>query len=50
MHDIYATTANAVEEICRILTNKGYQLVTIDEMFEAKGITPVNGKVYYNIK
>lgn len=50
MHDIYPTTAAAVEEIARILTGKGYQLVTIQELFTAKGIAPVNGEVYYSIK
>ncbi|MHB8062663.1 MAG: polysaccharide deacetylase family protein [Ruminiclostridium sp.] len=48
MHDIYETTAMAAEVVIKELSSKGYQLVTIDELFTAKGIDLVNGKVYGN--
>ena len=37
MHDIYSSTADAVERIVPALISKGYQLVTIDELFEYRG-------------
>lgn len=48
MHDIYKTTAMAAEVIIKELSSRGYQLVTIDELYTAKGIDLVNGKVYEN--
>ena len=50
MHDIYDSTADAVEVMIPKLIEQGYQIVSISEMFEAKGIKPKNGTVYYNIK
>lgn len=47
MHDIYATTAQAVEKIVPWLVEQGYQLVTISEMFEAKGMSLEAGEAYY---
>lgn len=37
MHDIYATTADAAEIIIPELTARGYQLVTVSEMANARG-------------
>ncbi|PYG85905.1 peptidoglycan/xylan/chitin deacetylase (PgdA/CDA1 family) [Ruminiclostridium sufflavum DSM 19573] len=48
MHDIYKTTAMAAEVIIKELDSKGYQLVTIDELFKARGKELENGKVYSN--
>jgi peptidoglycan-N-acetylglucosamine deacetylase len=48
MHDIYKTTAMAAEVIIKELSSQGYQLVTIDELYSAKGIDLVKGKVYEN--
>ncbi|MDD6467594.1 MAG: polysaccharide deacetylase family protein [Erysipelotrichaceae bacterium] len=39
MHDLYETTAEAVELIIPELLQRGYQLVTVDELFYYKGIT-----------
>ncbi|MBE5940041.1 MAG: hypothetical protein E7266_06555 [Lachnospiraceae bacterium] len=50
MHDIYAATAEAAVRIINDLTNKGYQLVTVDEMAYYKGVTLKNGKVYKTFK
>lgn len=48
MHSIYPTTADAVEVIVPELIDKGYQLVTINELAEYKGITLNAGTIYYN--
>ncbi|MDD3244404.1 MAG: polysaccharide deacetylase family protein, partial [Eubacteriales bacterium] len=47
MHDVYATTAEAVEQLVPALQERGFQLVTVDELLQAKGITPEAGKCYY---
>ena len=36
-HDLYPTTLEAVKELVPYLQNKGYQLVTISELFQYKG-------------
>ncbi|MBU5478212.1 polysaccharide deacetylase family protein [Eubacterium sp. MSJ-13] len=46
MHDLYSSTADAVKKLVPRLKKKGYQLVTIDEMFYYKGIKAEAGKVY----
>ena len=46
MHDLYHTTADAVETLVPRLKKKGFQLVTIDELFYYKGIKMKAGKVY----
>ena len=45
-HDLYETTAAAMEQVIPDLINKGYQLVTLSELFSfhKDGVTP--GKVY----
>lgn len=48
MHDLYGSTAKATEEIVPWLIKKGYQLVTVSELMEAKGIKLKEGKIYYN--
>lgn len=48
MHDIYSSTAEASEILIPWLVSQGYQLVTVTEMMEAKGIELKSGKVYYN--
>lgn len=46
MHDLYPTTADAVETLVPRLKKKGFQLVTIDELLYYKGIKVKAGKVY----
>lgn len=48
MHDLYKPTAQAAEVIIQKLTEKGYKLVTIDELFSARGVKLQNGQVYNN--
>lgn len=47
MHDLYPTTAKAVEKLVPKLKKKGFELVTIDELLHYKGIAAKGGKVYY---
>lgn len=46
MHDIYKTSAEAAETVIPELVKRGYQLVTISELMEARGITMTPGKTY----
>ncbi len=50
MHDLYPTTAKAVEKMIPYLEKKGYQLVTIDELYYYKHIKLKNGCVYKSAK
>lgn len=45
-HDIYDTTADAVEILVPYLQGQGFQLVTVDQMFAAKEIKLEKGGVY----
>ena len=46
MHDLYTSTGNAAEKIIPWLDKNGYQMVTISEMMDAKGIKIEKGKLY----
>jgi len=50
MHDLYPSTADAIELVVPWLIEQGYQVVTVEEMFKAKGIELEAGKIYYNAK
>jgi len=50
MHDLYDSTATATETIVPWLISQGYQLVTVSEMMEAKGIKMQNGVAYSSAK
>lgn len=50
MHDLYPTTAAAVEKLIPRLKKKGFQMVTVDELFYYKGIDAKGGKVYFSGK
>ena len=39
MHDIYAETASAVEELVGELYEKGYQFVSVDELLNTLNIS-----------
>lgn len=47
MHDIHEWSVKAAIRAIPELVEKGYKLVTISEMAEAKGIDLQNGKAYY---
>ena len=46
MHENYGTTAAAVEQLCKDLPAKGYQIVSVGQMFKAKGVDMQYGTVY----
>lgn len=50
MHDLYPSTAAAAEKLIPSLKKKGFQMVTVDELFYYKGIQLENGKVYFSAR
>ncbi|MGN1195150.1 MAG: polysaccharide deacetylase family protein [Acutalibacteraceae bacterium] len=46
MHDLYPSTAEATKSIVAYLKQNGYQIVTVPEMMDAKGITMTKGNLY----
>lgn len=48
MHDIYDATIQAAIELIPLLQERGYQIVTVSEMAQARGITLETGAKYYN--
>ena len=46
LHDIHESTLNVTLQLIPILIERGYQLVTVHEMAQVKGITLENGKIY----
>ena len=46
MHDLYDTTAEACEILIPWFVEKGWQLVTVEELAAARGVTLEAGKVY----
>lgn len=48
MHDLYPSTAAAVGKLVPKLRKKGFQLVTVEELFYYKGIDAKGGKVYFS--
>lgn len=50
MHDLYGTTADAIEIAVPKLVEMGYRLVTVSEMFELKNVKQTNTKVYTSIE
>ncbi len=43
MHDLYEVTAEAFEEIAATLTEDGWELVTVSELYEARGYSLLAG-------
>lgn len=50
MHDLYPSTAEAFEEAIPLLIERGFQLVTVSELYASKGISLDAGNVYFNVK
>ncbi|MDR1619248.1 MAG: polysaccharide deacetylase family protein [Clostridiales bacterium] len=48
-HDIHAQTIESMRRVIPALVDAGYQLVTISELFDACGVTPVAGKLYRHV-
>ncbi len=50
MHELYASTGDAVEQIVPELIARGYQLVTVSEMAQARGVQLQAGQLYYSFR
>lgn len=50
MHDLYSQSAEAAVRVIPELKARGYQLVTVSELAQSKGIILENGKAYSSIK
>ena len=50
IHDIHSPSVDAAEMLIPALLDKGYQLVTVSEMAEIKGIDLNNGEKYFNFR
>lgn len=48
MHDIHWFTVDAVEQLLPELISRGYQIVTVRELFYYKNVELENGKVYHS--
>ncbi len=48
LHSIHSTTADAVEVLVPYLLSEGYQLVTVSQLAEYRGVTMQDGTVYYS--
>ncbi|WP_326907407.1 polysaccharide deacetylase family protein [Sedimentibacter sp. MB31-C6] len=49
LHDLYDSTAEAVEKVVPELINRGYQLVTVSELYEYRNTTLTAGIKYSNM-
>ena len=49
MHDLYASTAEAVKKVVPWLVEQGYQICSVSEMFAARGVPLENGHVYNSV-
>ncbi len=47
LHDIYPSTADALEEILQVLSARDYQFVTVSQLLALRGDTVEAGKKYY---
>lgn len=50
LHDLHDVTAEAMQRVVPELVAQGFQLVTVEELFKAKGITPQAGEYYCYIR
>jgi len=50
MHDLYSFTQDVADTVIAELHHQGWQLVTVSELFKAKGIEPEAGAVYHCAK
>ncbi|MFR7758818.1 MAG: polysaccharide deacetylase family protein, partial [Christensenellales bacterium] len=49
MHDLYGTTVTAALNAIDTLQKQGFEFVTINELQVRRGITPMAGKIYFDI-
>ena len=46
MHETYSTTAGAMEEILPYMKQQGWQVVSVSQLFKARGQQMKNGNIY----
>lgn len=46
LHDIFSSSVEAALEVIDALMAQGYRFVTVDELFAARGVQPIDGEVY----
>lgn len=46
LHDLHDETAEAMQQVVPALVEQGFQLVTVEELFRAKGVEPQAGEYY----
>lgn len=49
LHDSTQKNVNVAIYAIDTLRAQGYEFVTVDELFRLKGVTPVNGQIYYSV-
>ena len=49
-HDIYESSVDAAVQVVDALLQQGYYFVTVEQLLQAKGVTPENGVVYRQIR
>ena len=49
LHDIFSASVDAALQIIDALQAEGYELVTVEQLFAARGVTPENGRVYESL-
>lgn len=49
-HDIYSTTVNGALRAVDTLLARGYEFVTVSELYRRRGVTLQDGVKYYNLK
>lgn len=50
MHETHKTTAQGLDALLTKLESRGIELVTLEELFWRRGITPQAGQIYYSAK
>jgi len=50
MHDLYAFTQDVADTVIAELHHQGWRMVTVSELFKAKGIEPEPGEVYHSAR
>lgn len=50
MHETHKTTAQGLGRLLDTLQAKGFELVTVEELFWRRGITPQAGQLYYSAR
>lgn len=50
VHETVKTTAQGLDALLTKLESRGFELVTVEELFWRRGITPQAGQIYYHAK